>query len=324
MSADQALIQAIRQDIERAQRLLVVSHIRPDGDAIGALLGFGLALEATGKEVSMVLADGVPASFRYLEGSERVQKQPQGQYDWICVLDCSDMERVGGVLDDFGQPDLNVDHHQTNLEFASRNLVERSAVSTTEILAEILSSLGLPLTQPVAAALLLGLITDTIGFRTANMTPRALRLAASLMEAGADLHELYRHALVSRSFEAVRLWGSGLSKVERNGRIVWTSLSLADRKAANYPGRDDADLVNALSAVEDSDVALIFVEQPNGHVKVSWRAQPGFDVSEIALNFGGGGHSAASGADIEGGLQQVQEAVLDATSALLDGNNLVA
>ena len=317
MNLDQADLRDIRQELEAAQRVLVVSHIRPDGDAVGALLGLGLALEAGGKDVSMVLADGVPASMQHLEGSQRVQRHPKGRYDWVCVLDCSDLERVGGVLEEYGLPDLNVDHHRTNLRFARRNLVETGAVATTEIIAEMLPFLGLPLIQPVAAALLSGLITDTIGFRTSNMTPRALRLAASLMEAGADLPELYRRALVDRSYQAARLWGAGLSNLERNGRMVWTSLTLDDRSAIGYPGRDDADLVNVLSAIEDSDIALIFLEQPNGHVKVSWRARPGFDVSQIALSFGGGGHSAASGANIQGSLQQVQAAVLKATSVLL-------
>ncbi|MBN1145996.1 MAG: bifunctional oligoribonuclease/PAP phosphatase NrnA [Anaerolineales bacterium] len=321
MSLDEALLQVIRQELQAAQRLLLVSHIRPDGDAVGALLGFGLALEAAGKDVSMVLADGVPAIFRRLEGSQRVQNRPHGRFDWICVIDCSDLERVGGVLDEVGPPDLNIDHHQTNLNFARHNLVDMQAVAAAEIIAEMLLHLELPLTQPVAAALLTGLITDTIGFRTSNMTPRALRLAASLMEAGADLPELYRRALVSRSYEAARLWGAGLSRLERGGRMVWTSLTLADRAAAGYPGRDDADLVNVLSAIEDSDVALIFVEQPNGRVKVSWRAQPGFDISQIALGFGGGGHPAASGADIQGSLQQVQADVLQATRVYLSGED---
>ena len=169
----------------------------------------------------------------------------------------------------------------------------------------------------VAAALLTGLITDTLGFRTSNVQPNSLRLAASLMETGVDMPDLYRRTLVTRSFEATRVWGAGLSTLAREGRMVWATLTMADRKAAGYNGRDDADLINVLASIEDADIALIFVEQPNHHVKVSWRAQNGFDVSQVALQFGGGGHPPASGADITGKLADVQASVLVATRALL-------
>jgi bifunctional oligoribonuclease and PAP phosphatase NrnA len=173
------------------------------------------------------------------------------------------------------------------------------------------------LNEDVSSALLTGLITDTIGFRTSNVTPQTLRMAANLMESGADLPSLHRMALVNRSFEAARFWGAGLAKLEREGRMLWTTLSLADREAAGYSGRDDADLVNILSAINGSDIAMIFVEQADGRVKVSWRSQPGFDISQIALRFGGGGHPNASGAEVRGSMQEVQEAVLDATRPLL-------
>jgi phosphoesterase RecJ-like protein len=190
---------------------------------------------------------------------------------------------------------------------------------------------GFGYNKAVAEALLTGIVTDTIGFRTSNVTPDALHLSAMLMEYGANLPMLYTRALVSKTFEAARYWGLGLGKLQQetvraaqasqeNGdtaRVLsWTTLTLADRQEAGYPGNDDADLVNMLSAVE-GDVAVIFVEQKNGHVKVSWRAQPGIDVSQIALQFGGGGHAAAAGADIPGSLEQIQAQVLGATRALL-------
>ena len=127
-----------------------------------------------------------------------------------------------------------------------------------------------------------------------------MRLVANLMDHGADLSSLYNKALVSRSYEATQLWGMGLTKLKRDGQIVWTSLTQNDRQQVKYPGRDDADLINVISSIDGFDVALIFVEQPNGNVKVSWRSQPSCDVSGIALKFGGGGHPRASGAEISG------------------------
>jgi len=289
---------------------LVATHVRPDGDAIGSLLGLGLALRQAGKSVQMLSSDGVPASYRHLPGSQDVIQRPEGDFDLTIVLDCSDPDRAGKNFNSYNPPDLNVDHHVTNLLFARLNLVDTTAVATAEILADNLAHWDLPMTPDVAAALLTGIITDTLGFRTSNMTPKALRWAANLMETGADLPDLYQRSLVVRSFEAMRFWAAGLARLEREGPIVWTTLSMADRQGTGYPGRDDADLINELSAITDAAVAIVFVEQPNGNVKVSWRAQPGIDVSAIALKFGGGGHPSAAGAEVEGSLDDVRQRIL--------------
>lgn len=317
---DEAFLRQARARLQRARRILVISHVRPDGDAAGSLLGMGLSLQEAGKEVQMVLEDGLPAQFGHLAGSEQVRPRPEGSFDLIAAVDCSDLSRAGGVLEGQPIPDLNLDHHATNTLFARLNLVDPSAVATAELLAEFLPWCGFPIHRPAADALLFGLVMDSLGFRTANVTPKTLRIAAGLMEAGGDLPALYYRGLVRRSFEAARYWGAGLSALQREGSIAWTALTLADRRAIGYPGRDDADLINVLTALEGIDVAIIFVEQPNGHVKVSWRSQPGFDVAEIALRFGGGGHKEAAGAEIHGALEDVRARVLEATRTLFNGN----
>jgi len=312
-------INATRKTLEQAQRILLTSHIRPDGDAVGSLLGMGLALEQAGKTVQMVLEDGVPKTFRHLAGSEQISKQAEGNFDAVIVLDCSDPDRTGEVLTASMQPDVNIDHHITNNNFARINLVDHQAVATAEILATLLPALGLEITPAVASVLLTGLLTDTIGFRTANMRPQALRTAATLMEMGADLPMLYEKALNTRTFEAVRYWGAGLNTLQRHDRMVWATLTLQARQAFNYPGFDDADLINILTTIQDADIALTFIEQPKQRVKVSWRARPGYDVARVATQFGGGGHKPAAGATIDGELAEVQSAVLQATRALLNG-----
>ena len=177
---------------------------------------------------------------------------------------------------------------------------------------------GLKITTKIASALLTGLITDTIGFKTENMRPGALRLAADLFEAGANLPDLYHQALSVKSFEAARYNGLGLSQLVQDGGIVWTQLSLQDRKSANYSGNDDADLVNILSAIKSAEVAIIFIEQHNEKVKISWRTRSTIlDVSHVAHHFGGGGHRPAAGAMVDGSLEDVQADVLDITKRLL-------
>jgi len=316
----QQIDEKIAAQFERAQRILIVSHIRPDADAVGSLLGLGLALMDKGKSVQMVLEDGVD-KYHYLPGFEHVTRTPQGETDMIVVVDCSDSDRVGTVLDQYGRPDLVVDHHKTNLAFGAINLVEPEQVATAAILVDHMPEWGLTLTAEVAMALLAGIVGDTIGFRTPNVDAEVLRKAAQLIDLGADLTHVYNEELVMRPFDAVRYWGAGLTRLEHESGVVWTSLTLADREAAGYETDDDANLVNVLSSVREAQIAVIFVEQPGSSVKVSWRTRPGLDVSEIAYRFGGGGHAAAAGADIVGDLAEVKKRVIQETLLLLDKNS---
>ncbi len=306
----------IRQVLQTAQRVAIYSHIRPDGDAIGSLLGLGLALENAGKQVQMILTDGVPRSFRHLAGSDRIVRTAQGEFDARIIVDASDTARIGGLPENT-IIDINIDHHVTNVNYARINLIEPEAVATAAVLAEHLPAWGLEITPAAAQALLTGMVTDTIGFRTSNMTPAALHLAADLFTIGGEMPELYRRALSNRTYQATRYWGCGLSRLERSGRLAWTSLTLQDRKISGYTGNDDADLNNILSSIDDIDIAILFVEQSGDHVKVSWRAQPGLNVSTIAFQFGGGGHAPAAGAEIHGPLAEVMPRVITATQALL-------
>lgn len=314
---NEALHLEIIQRLKSAHHIVIASHVRPDGDAIGSTLGLGLALQNAGKSIEMVLSDGVPLEFRHLPGSNLITRHASGPFDMAIVVDCSDLERVGNALNGIFRPDLIIDHHVTNQAFGTINLIEPEAVATSSILAVNLPRWGLQITPDVASALLTGVVSDTLGFRTSNTTPEALRQAASLMEIGANLPELYQRALVSHTFEALKYWGQGLIHLQREGNLAWTSLTLNDRIQATYNGNDDADLINILSSTEDIDIAIIFVEQKGERVKISWRSRPGIDVSKIAVQFGGGGHPAASGAEVKGGLEEVQLSVLGQTRFLL-------
>ncbi|MEW6567062.1 MAG: bifunctional oligoribonuclease/PAP phosphatase NrnA [Chloroflexota bacterium] len=296
----------------------VVSHVRPDGDAVGSLLALTLSLRLLGKPVTPVLADGLPARYKFLPGAELLSRTLPEQADVIVAVDCSDAARLG--LPSSVPPDrlaINIDHHATNTRFAGLNLVDVNAVATAEILYRWIIHQGFPLDRQVATNLLLGVVTDTIGFRTPNVTPQTLRLAAELVERGAPLAEVYDRGLNRRSSAAARYWGHGLQRLERDGGLVWTFLSAEDRRRSGYPGLDDADLINLLSAVDGAQVAVIFVEQPGGKVKVSWRSGANLDVARLAQEFGGGGHEPAAGAMIDGGLDEVVGRVLSATRSFL-------
>ena len=195
---------AIKERLEKSKNVVIASHVRPDGDAIGSLLGIGLALRDVGKSVQMVLVDGVPSSFKHLEGSELILKEPIGEHDTFITVDSADFKRVGKPFENFGQPDINIDHHKTNEKFGKLNLIESEEVATAAILARHLPEWGYTITKPIAASLLTGIVTDTLGFRTSNTNPSALRLCAMLMETGVEMNELYMKARVNKTFPAAK------------------------------------------------------------------------------------------------------------------------
>jgi len=308
----------IKGRIQAAQRVLVTSHVRPDGDAIGSCLALALALLDAGKQVQVVLSDGLPASFKHLPGADMVCTKADGEFDLIVSVDCSDLNRIGAALDGYRLPDIIIDHHITTEAFGTLNLVEPHAVATASVLMRHMPAWGLAITAPIAANLMTGLVTDTLGFRTSNTTPESLRQAADLMEFGVELSTLYYRSLVRRTFVEAKYWGAGLTSLERADGIIWATLTMADRKASGYTGKDDGDLINIVSSIDDAEIAIMFVEQNAKKTKVSWRGlKPGVDVSQIARQFDGGGHKAASGAELSGSLDEVRERVLETTRKIL-------
>ncbi len=310
------VINQIRKALKSAHSIGLTTHVRPDGDAVGAVLGLGLALSAQGKAVQMVLPSGVSHTFRHLDGSDQVQKAFSAPCDFYISLDCADFKRSRGLPVD-AHYDLNIDHHVTNERFASINLVVPDAVATCAILTEIIPQLGLTISLEVASALLTGIVSDSIGFRTSNTNIQALQLSAALMEAGADLYSLYNKALISRPYNSAKYWGFALSRMQKKDGVVWTSLTLEDRRNSGYKLDDDADLTNLLSSIEESRVSVLFVEHSTTKTKVSWRSVPGVDVSALAAEFNGGGHPAAAGAELNKSLAETETLVVTRTQAYL-------
>ena len=313
MVESQKLDQIISQQLANAKKIVVVSHIRPDGDAVGSALAFGSALREAGKEVQCVLQDGVAERYLYLPGAHEVAETVNLDYDYLIVVDCADKLRAGTVLDALPKPDLVVDHHKTHIDFGKIDYVETETEATALLLTEKLPRWGLAVSKDTATCLMVGLLADTLGFRTNNTTPRALRTAADLMDKGVDLVQVYHQTLSMRSLSEIRYWGQGLTKLELNDGVLSSTLTLNDRIIAGYPENDDADLINTLTVVPEALISVLFIEQENESVKVSWRSVQGLDVSTIASHFGGGGHTSAAGADIAGGLEEIKTLVLAET-----------
>jgi phosphoesterase RecJ-like protein len=311
-------IETIGQLLKKAGNILLVSHIRPDGDAVGSLVGMGIALREAGKQAQMVLKDPVPARYKFLQGSELIVHAPTDSYDISIALDCGDIARLGDFFSE-RKPDINIDHHITNENFARFNLTIPGAVSTSSILAEYIPRWGFPLSPISASALTMGMLTDTNGFRIPTVTPQVLRLAAYLMEQGAQLPEIYHKALVSQSLQTSKLWGLALAKLQQENGLLWTSISLKDRENVGYSGRDDAEITNFLTSVESSKIAVLFNEQSDDRVKVSWRSRNHLDVAKLAQHYGGGGHPNAAGAEIALPLATTEREILKTTKAYILG-----
>ena len=314
--------EAIERFIRDARRVIVITHASPDGDAIGSLLGLGWALRWLGKEYTLACADPVPKEFTYLPGSETIVTGPEpvlspaevSKYDLVISLDCGDLERLGTAYHESlaGLPIINIDHHVTNMHFGTVNWVDVGAASTAEMLVDLVESLGIPLAPDMATCLLNGIVTDTLGFRTPNTTPRTMRAALKLMEAGAQLTKITDHVLNRRPFSAICLWGQSLNSVQLDGRIVWSQITQAMRRQCGFSENSAAGLVNLLNTTDEADVAIVFVERDDGRIKVDMRSVPGVDVSTVAVELGGGGHPQAAGCTLDGNLDETREKVLTA------------
>lgn len=293
---------------------LLVTHVAPDGDAVGSLLGLGWALRALDISPALACQDSLPRRFDFLPAFDEVTSRPTDHFDLLVSLDCSDADRMGaiGSLPALqGLPLLNIDHHLTNLEFGTVNLVDAEAVSTTHILYHLIRHMGVPLDERIATCLLTGLATDTRGFRTSNVTAEVLQAAVEFVEAGAALPVIARNGLDRRPLSALQLWGEALSRLRFNDGVVWTTLPLEAQRAAKHEGQGSAGLTSLLIGAEEASVAVVFTERVDGQVEVGFRAVPGFDVAQVALALGGGGHALAAGCLVPGPLEKAERQVLE-------------
>lgn len=311
----------IRYAIEKANTVLIITHVDPDGDAIGSLTAMGQFLKERGKLVTMACEDKVPPRFAYLPLTDEVRRSPlpNTAYDLVIALDCGDHLRMGKVYTALPNPSptlINIDHHITNTEFGDFNLVDPKASATVEILHYLFQEWNEPITPGIATSLLTGLVTDTLGFRTSNTTARSLRAAADLMDAGGDLFDVTMAALVLRPLATIQLWGVGLGRMQFDDGLLWTSIS---RRASQAIGdtTNSNGLSNLLADVEEVAVGVVLTEMKDGSVRVSMRSRAPYDVAEVAAKFGGGGHPQASGCTLHVPLAEAEALVVNACRQLI-------
>lgn len=300
--------------VDAAASILLVTHVAPDGDAIGSMLGLANALRARGKQPDMVVDGGTPDYLRFLPGTEAILSAvPAHDYDLMISLDSSDEPRTGqaGAAGRArSRTVINLDHHASNTGFGAIHLVDTVAVSATEIVTRWVQHMGLTLTLDIAFPLLTGLVTDTMGFRTSNVRPDTLDLARDLMAAGAPLNTIMARTLNSKSYRALQLWRAAMSRIELVDGVIASSVLADDLRALHFYDPTDADFVSLLIQVDEAFVAVVFKETFENNIEISLRSKPGYDVSRVAVSLGGGGHKQAAGATIAGTLDEVRARVM--------------
>jgi phosphoesterase RecJ-like protein len=316
---------AIRQFIDRHDAFVVTSHINPDGDAIGSEMGLARYLRQVGKKVVVMNSTETPDVLRFLDPEDeiRIYGEPGTQplldtIDACIIVDVNNWEQLGNIgraLQARSMPRACIDHHQGNTDgFANHTVSDTSAAATGLLIYEmILDSKG-KVTKPIAEALYAAIITDTGTFRFSNADARVLRAAAELCDAGVSPFEMHRKVFGSKSWGAGRLLGPVLSTLESeaNGKlaIVSATLEMVNNAGATYDDMDGfVDLVRAIKGVE---LVLFFKETEENDIKVSLRSNGNVDAHAIAKQFGGGGHTMASGMRVPGPMRRAIDTVVSA------------
>jgi phosphoesterase RecJ-like protein len=320
----QAVVAALREN----DRFVVTSHEAPDGDALGSLLGMGLALEQLGKDVVMFLGGEapLPGEYRFLELEQRGlrRERPDDFRERVLVaLDCASPARVGaeaGVVE-AARFTVNIDHHHDNPRFGDVDLVVADASSTGEVLADVFRELGVELTPEIAEALYIALVTDTGRFQYANTTPKALRLAANLVEAGADVNRVFQGVYENVQFAKLKLLARALerARVLEGGEIIVSHLVRGDFEAVGATEPYSEGIIDVLRSVEGSAVSALIREPPRDGAparKVSLRSSVDeVDVSAIARKSGGGGHREAAGFSSDLSVEDITQFIVREVSA---------
>jgi len=318
MSDSAGLIEALKD----CKTVLISVHKNPDGDALGSQLGLMMALKQIGKEVFAHNLDPVPEIYRFLPGTDRITTGPsiKGTYDAFLVLD-ADPHRTGLFNGSWPARTLiNIDHHVTNPREWPLTWLDPDATATGEMIYRLLTGLKITIDKDIAICLYTAIFTDTGSFRYSNTTPESMRIAATLIEAGADPWTVTENVYESYAFKRINLLGKVLSGIERSkdGRIAWVLVTDDLYRQTGTSAEDTDNFVNFVRSVKGVEVAVLFRQIGAEQYKISLRAKGRVDLSGLATSLGGGGHKNAAGGVLEGVFDTVRDKVLNAIAQTLE------
>ena len=327
MKSHPKVIDRIIEALRAHQTFCIVGHVRPDGDCIGSQLALAMALQNEGKQVVCWNEDAAPAKLKFLDPTGMFQKPRRGEtFDCVIATDCACLERLGQAGACVGQRQLfiNIDHHESNTRYADINWVSARESSTGELIYRLLKIARWPITQPMADNLFTAVSTDTGSFQYANTRPGTFHTGAELVTRGANLAKICDEVYQSYSLSRVRLLKHVYNKfhLTQNDRIAWFWLKKADFARTGAVSNDSEGLIDHIRAIEPVVVACVFEELGPELTRISLRSKSDkINVNEIAGQFGGGGHSAAAGARVDGNPLSVQRKVITALKKAVQNAN---
>jgi phosphoesterase RecJ-like protein len=309
-------LEAVTETLRANDRFLAVTHENPDGDALGSMLAITLGLRSLGKDVEMFLASDAPTpgEYSFLDLSDVRHALPDDIAERVLVaVDCANERRLGPDPEAFQRAlrVVDIDHHHDNSRFGAVNLIVDGASSTAEIIRDVLDRLDVELTPAIAEALYVGLVTDTGRFQYSNTTPKSLRLAAELVDAGADVHGIFRHVYETVQFAKLKLLARALDRAQlaAGGRLVISHLLREDFGDVGAEEPYSEGIIDYLRSVEGSEMVALIREPPRDGGparRVSLRSSHDeIDVSAIAAAAGGGGHRQAAGFSSEESIEEI-------------------
>lgn len=307
----------IKEEIDKANSILIVTHESPDGDAIGSSTAVYHALKGLNKDVEMVMKD-FPKTYSYVPGSEAIKLEPSKDiYDLVIILDCPDMKRTSEEYWETienAKMRISIDHHSKNSMFADFNYVNPASPACCQILSNMLEYLELEMTKDIATCLLTGIITDTGGFKNSGITEETFEFAAETLSMGINVSKIYRQALLVVSKPKFELQKIAMDRMEflEDGKIAFTYITEEDKAKVGMQPGDHEGIVEIGRNIEGVEVS-IFLYEKDGSFKASLRSNDYVNVADVCLIFGGGGHIKAAGCTIPLSLEEAKEKIVAQT-----------
>jgi len=318
------IIDRILEAVRKNRTFCIAGHIRPDGDCVGSQLGLALALQNEGKKVVCWNEDSVPQKYKFLNDKELFQKPKRGlKFDCVIATDCASFERLGKVVPCISHRKIliNIDHHESNTRYGDINWISAREPSCGELIYRLLKVARWPITKPIADCLFTAVSTDTGSFQYPTTRPGTFHVGAELVTRGANLAKICDEVYQSYPLSRARLLKHVYSRfrLTHNNRIAWFWLKKIDLARTGAESDDTEGLIDHIRDIEPVIVACVFEEIEPELTRISLRSKSNkVNVSDVAEQFGGGGHSAAAGARIPGKPLSVQRRVIAAVKRALN------
>lgn len=306
----------VLEEIKKSQKIVVLTHESPDGDAVASSLSVMHAVSQLGKKADVIIPE-YSKCFKFLPGAENIiAESHEKNYDLAISVDCSDLKRLVGAKEYFetAKRTIQIDHHSVNAMFADLNYVDPVAPACCQVLIAMFEYYGVEITKEIATCILAGIITDTGGFQWGGVTPETFEFAAELIRKDAKIKEICRKILRNKTKAHCELERIIYNRMDffEDGKVALTYLTLEDYEKVNAQMGDDEGLVDILRDIEGVEVAILLKEKEGNGFKASLRSNETVNVSDICLLFGGGGHPGAAGCFITGTVEQVKTKIIDA------------